>query len=280
VTLSDEHAILAVRLLAFRLWRAPMLKDWRARGCGPTPHHIRRHWGGWDRFLAAAGMTPPIIGPSWGQGVGFKRKYWTAARVIAGMRRVREELGYFPLHDRHYNPLKRGRLDWPRAKLIRALGGSGRSAWRLGMIRAGLSMDIPGWSNGAWREDEDEYLLENAGRLTLKRIGFHLGRTWGACKRRLYDLGTRARDARGYYTGMLLAQELGIPLTRVYLGIATGRLLAQRPPGRPYWQIDPDSIEAAREWLTAPKRTHSTTPVAPANYRLAHGIRREKAVAA
>ena len=55
MTPSDERAIMAVRLLAFRLWRTPMLKDWRAHGCLPAHHHIRRRWGGWDRFLAAAG---------------------------------------------------------------------------------------------------------------------------------------------------------------------------------------------------------------------------------
>ena len=277
--LSDEHIRLAVRLLALRLGRVPMLKDWKAHGCRPSHFIILKRWRRWDRLLAAAGLPPPVIEPAWQRSPGYGRPYWTRERVIAGMRRVREELGYFPLQDRHYNPLKRGRLDWPRAELIRALGGGGRSAWRLAMIKAGLSKDVPGWSNGAWREDEDEYLLENAGRLTLRRIAFHLGRSYGACRRHLYDLGTRARDARGYYTGMLLAQELGIPLSRVYDGIATGRLVAHRPPGRPYWQIDPDSVEVARDWLTAPKRTHSSSPVAPPNYRLARGIRR-KAVAA
>jgi hypothetical protein len=275
VRLSDEHILLAVRLLAFRLWRAPMMRDWLSHDCQPSAHIIRKRWCRWDRLLAAAGLPVPVIGPAWGQGVGFGRRFWTTERVIAGMRRVREELGYFPLQGRHYNPLKEGRLDWPRADLIRRLGGGGRSAWRIAMVKAGLSKDISGWHNSAWREDDNEYLLENAGLLTLKRIAFHLGRSYAACRRHLYDLGTRARDARGYYTGMLLAEELNVPLGRVYLGIATGRLVAHRPPGRPYWQIDPDSMEAARGWLTAPKRTHSRTPVAPANYRRARGIRRK-----
>lgn len=273
---SDEQALAAVRLLALRLWRSPMVKDWRAHGCKPCRCTILKRWRWWDRFLEAAGLPAPSTAPAWGVG----RRYWTEARVIAGMKKLRAELGYFPNQPRDYLPLKKGRMDLPRENLIRALApplngqGNRRSAWRNAMIRAGLGDQIESWSNGQWTQDEDTFLLENAGLLTLVRVGFHLGRSPGACRRRLYDHGTRARDARGYYTVQVLAQELNVPPRRVYDAVHSGRLVGQRPNGRPYWQICPDSVEENREWLTRPKKTHTSTPPVTVDWYKQHGLRR------
>ncbi len=262
---SNEHSIAVVRLLALRLWRSPTATEWKENGCRPCHALIWERFGKWYQFLETAGLPLPAYTPALGKAPPGGSVWWTPERIMAAMRQIREELGYFPRKVADYLPLKRGRMDWPTDVSIRGLVKNGsrqsdRSAWRNAMIKAGLVDDVQNWREGAWSEHDDEYLLEHAGRSTLKRIAFHLGRTYGACRRRLYDLGTRARDARGYYTASVLAQELHVPLGRVTDAIHSGLLDATKPLGV-YYQIDPESIERARPWLTRPRITHKTFPV-------------------
>lgn len=251
---SDEHCMMAVRLLALRLRRPPMSIDWRAHGCRPGASIVFGRWRGWDRFLVAAGVPAPPANNGYQRSNGH-RKYWTTERVIAGMRAVKEELGHFPRNNHGYYPLKKGRDDWPCAVYIFALGGPGRGSWRRALIRAGLQDQVKDMEGMPWRQDEDEFLQENAGSLTLKAIGRRLGRSVGACRRRLYDFGVRARDCRGFYTASVLAQELNVPLTRVTKAVRLGLLVAEKRGRRPYYQIDPASVEAARDWLLRPKQS-------------------------
>jgi hypothetical protein len=221
-----------VRALAWRLGRTPMLKDWTSAGCAPSHHMLWKRYGGWDAFVSAAGL-PPVQPPhGWGQSPGFGRRYWTDERIIAALRRIYAELRRVP-RDRENNRLCKGRLDWPPSEHIRRFGGNGRGCWQRAFTKAGVKVRC--WENASWSEEDEEYLLENAGHLTLAQIAKELGRTAGACRRRLFDHGVRARDSRGCYTGQVLAQELGISLDRVSDAIRSGRLRAVRPPGRPYW---------------------------------------------
>lgn len=269
---SREHMIFAVRLLALRLGRSPLGKDWRNGDCKPCFATILKHFGGWDRFLAAADIPAPAPIAGWQVGTG-RRTYWTPARVREAMIEI-EAAGWggFPRDPKAYDGIKKGRPTWPTSQAVRALGGGGRGAWKRALVKAGIEID--GWSDSAWTKADEEYLLENAGLLTLKKIGFNLGRSWAACKRRLYDLGVRARDARGYYTASVLAQEHQIPLKRIYEGLRSGRLIGHRPQGRPYWQIDPESIEKNLDWLLAPKKTHKSTPPETMDYYKKHGLKR------
>lgn len=263
---SDEHCFLVARLLTMRLRRSPMVKDWVEHGCRPCHGLIWERFGKWHRFLEAAGVPLAAYTPEWGKTPPGGALYWTHERIKAGMRSIRAELGYFPQQVREYNPLKVGRMDWPPDYLIRGLGKNGngkasdRSAWRNAMVAAGLGDDVEDWNNGAWTDEDDTYLLERAGTMSLKRIAFNRGRTYAACRRRLYDLGTRARDARGLYTASVLAQELNCPLTRV-LEVCHAWFIDARKPTGVYYQINPDSLTPqVRAWLTRPRITRTSFP--------------------
>ena len=270
--MSESAEFATVRLLAERLGRTPLLRDWRAASCQPSPETLRRLYGGWDAFVAAAGL-PPVEPPhGWSKGPGYGRRYWTEERIIGALRRIHAELGRLP-HDREHTRLCKGRADWPTAETIRRFGGNGRGCWQRAFRKADVSVRI--WAFASWSEEDDEFLLEKAGDLTLERIAKRLGRTPGACRRRLFDRGVRARDSRGWYTGQLLARELNIPVTRIYGAIRSGRLRAVRPPGRPYWQIDPDSVEENREWLVRAKQTHKSTPPVTTDWYTQRGLKRD-----
>jgi hypothetical protein len=126
-----------------------------------------------------------------------------------------------------------------------------------------------------WSQEDDDFLLDSAGTYTLKLIARRLGRSWPACKRRLYDLKAgRARDVSGFMSAMQVAKEYGCPLHRVSDLIARGELPAKKVLGGHYWRIDPADAEAIAGKLKAPKRTYRKRPADFGDYERRYGLRR------
>ena len=220
----------------------------------------------------------PVDGnkPGWQKrpyGSGPGKTFWSQERVVEGLQDfAARNRGQLPTSDHVYNELKKGHGDWPTAQKVLEYFGSMANAW----AAAGISKKRfnRGWNE--WTPEEEEYLLEHAGNKTLRLIGAHLGRSWAACKRRLYELGAgRARDVSGYLSAMQVAKEYNAPLSRVKKLIATGELPARKVQGGHYWRIDFEDITPEiQALLTKTKGTHKSTPPDLGDYERRYGLRR------
>lgn len=213
------------------------------------------------------------VSPGWQGGKVAGGKYWTRERIVAALVDfAAKHKGPLPTSDHVYNRLKKGHMEWPTAQAVLDLWPSMPDAWdAIGMPRSRVRRT---WA--PWTPEEDDYLLERAGNQTLKIIAKQLGRSWQACKRRLYDLGAgRARDVSGYMSAMQVAKEFNCPLSRVKKLIATGELKAHRVKGGHYWRVDPSDAEAIAETLRAPKRrSYKNRPPSIGDYERRYGLRR------
>ena len=116
--------------------------------------------------------------PNW---IGRKR-LWTKERVIAALVAAAREIeGPLPCLDASYSQIKKGHLDWPPATRVLEYFGAMARGW----LAAGVSMKRVSFYNVPWIEEEREYLLNYAGRYTLKRIARKLGRSYGAVRGQL-----------------------------------------------------------------------------------------------
>lgn len=213
------------------------------------------------------------VNHGWSPGYGRIEKYWTDERVQEGLRDfASKHKGQLPNSDHLYSDLKKGHMEWPTSAAVLEQFGTMADAW------AGIGVPKSRFNRGwvPWTQEDDDYLLERAGEVTLKIIAKQLGRSWPACKRRLYDLGAgRARDVAGYLSAMQVAKEYNCPLSRVKKLIASGELPAHRVQGGHYWRIDPEDCEKLRAVLSAPKtRSYRTTPPSHGDYDRRYGLRR------
>lgn len=215
------------------------------------------------------GLRPKRTGPGWkGSPYGNKR-YWTKERTLEGLRDFsvthRKNL---PTNEDDYNRMKKGHMEWPTSHRVFEYFGTLSDAWEAVGRRVSRN-HVP------WMEEDDEYLLDHAGELTLKLIAKRLRRSWMACKRRLYDLEAgRARDASGHLSAMQVAAEYNTSLKRVTTLIAAGTLPAHKVAGGHYWRIDVEDCERIKHLLVAPKRTHKATPPDKGDYMKRYGLRR------
>lgn len=212
------------------------------------------------------------VNHGWCPGFGRIEKYWTEERIREGLRNFADRhKGPLPNSDHVYSELKKGHMEWPTAAAVLDAFGTMSDAWTaIGQGRARVTRQ---WA--PWSQADDDYLLDHAGEQTLKVIAKHLGRSWGACKRRLYDLGAgRARDVSGYMSAMQVAKEYGCPLHRVTDLIARGELKAHKVTGGHYWRVAPGDAAAIADTLKAPKRTFKTRPTDLGDYELRYGLRR------
>ncbi len=213
---------------------------------------------------------PPAKGPRWmGSPLG-NRRWWTAERVLEGLRDFAAKHAALPTSDHEYSALKRGHMEWPTAARVLELHGTMADAWAA--IGKKVSRQwVP------WTVEEDDYLLETAGAFTLRIIARRLRRSAAACRRRLYDLGAgRARDVSGDLSAMQVAKLYDCPLARVKRFIATGKLPARKVVGGHYWRIDPGDCERIKGELSAPKRhSYRTSAVSDhGDYERRYGLRR------
>jgi hypothetical protein len=96
-----------------------------------------------------------------------------------------------------------------------------------------------------WRPEEDERLLELAGRYTTASVAGYLGRSPGAVQQRLHRaLGLSPHDADGRYTAAELARALRLPGGRVEQWCRRGLIPAEKlGAGRGgIWRIDWDGV--------------------------------------
>jgi hypothetical protein len=209
----------------------------------------------------------------WGRGKFGQGPYWTRERTIEGLRDfARRNPGRLPSSDHVYNRLKKGHMEWPPAAWALEYFGSMANAWEAAGLPKGRI--ARGWE--PWTQADDDFLLEHAGEMTLKQIAARLRRSWGACKRRLYDLGAgRARDVSGHLSAMQVAKEYNCPLSRVRRLIASGELPAKRVSGGNYWRIDPADCERVRAKLAAPKHSYQGRPADVGDWAQRNGVRRK-----
>lgn len=216
------------------------------------------------------------LGPKvdrWGRPTGKgEKRWWTRERVIAGLADfAAKNRGPLPGASGDYSALKAGHDEWPVAARVLEYFGTMADAW--GAVPGTKGRYARGWV--PWTEEDDDYLLSHAGDQTLKIIAKALGRTWSACKRRLYDLQAgRARDVSGYMSALQVAKEYGCPADRVSKLIASGELKAHKVQGGHYWRIDPADAEAIASKLRAPRVTQKRRPLDTGDYRRRYGLRR------
>lgn len=209
----------------------------------------------------------------WGRPLtGEKYRWWTKERVIEALADyAARNRGPLPTSDHVYGKVKKGHNEWPPQARVLEYFGSMADAWAA--VPGTKGRFTRGWV--AWTQGDDDYLLEHAGNVTLKRIAKALGRSWPACKRRLYDLQAgRARDVSGYMSALQVAKEYQCPADRVTRLIASGELKAHRVQGGHYWRIDPMDAEAVAAKLRAPRKTQKVKPLDVGDYRKRYGLSR------
>lgn len=216
------------------------------------------------------GLDEPYV-PAWGKSPGRGKVYWTRERIIEGLRAyAKDHRGQLP-ESHGYTATKKGRPEYPTTEAVLKHFGTFAAAWEA--AGAAKSRYRKTWT--AWTDEENELLLDLAGRMTLELVAKRLNRTRGACRRQLFTLQAgRARDVPGLLSATEVAEQYGCPLHRVSTLIARGQLPAKRVQGGHYWRIDPAHCERIRHLLTAPKRTHRSSPPDTGNYDAKNGYRR------
>jgi len=202
-----------------------------------------------------------------------RKRYWTRGRVLEALRAAAGEIrGPLPCHDRDYNIIKKGRLDWPTSHRVLEYYGSLARAW----LAAGAPMKRIRIHNINWLPEETAYLLDFSGVKTLAGIAKHLGRTYGAVRKRLYSLNIRARDNEGYMSAAQISTELPCSCSRLRRFLAAGLIPgATLDRERNRWKIDPGLLTPELiQRLTTERRTHKTWPLDVGDYYARYGIRR------
>lgn len=224
------------------------------------------------RYRRLVPFDPESYVPGFGKSPG-RRLYWTEERVREALTAfARQHRGQLPNSDHEYSRMKKGHSEWPTASRVLDLFGTMANAWEaIGERRARVTRR---WN--PWTQEDDDYLLEHAGEQTLKVIAKHLGRSWSACRRRLYDLGAgRARDVSGHLSAMQVASLYGCPLARVEKLIRAGVLPAKKVNGGHYWRIDPEDCERVKKYLAAPKKhSYQGTAADVGDYDKRYGLMR------
>ena len=204
------------------------------------------------------------------------KRYWTKDRVITALQAAAKEIqGPLPCRDSKYNAIKKGRYDWPSATRVLEYFHSMANAW----LAAGASEERITKNNIDWTADEETYLLDHAGTMTLKQIARKLHRTRNAVRVHLGSkgLGCTARGNNGYLSAAELAQEYNCSCHRIRQALQDGLIPGKYDKVRNRWQIDPFDIltsEKAQEILRRPKRTHKNQPTDTGNYYQRYRIKR------
>ncbi len=204
--------------------------------------------------------------------IGSHRRLWTRKYVLKQLAAAAAEIrGPLPCSWRVYRVLRKGRLDWPSSGRVLGYFHSMARGW----LAAGAS---PGWvwlGNIDWTAEEEAYLLEHAGSMTLAAIGKKLRRSWPSCKWRLHVLGTNARANQGYLSAAELAKLYGCSVRRICSALAGGRIKGWFDRRRHRWQVDTMDITMdALAILNAPKATHKNRPPDVGDYERRYNLKR------
>ncbi len=165
-----------------------------------------------------------------------KTKVWTQERVEVALKAAAEELqGVLPSSDRAWDAFKLGRYDLPPSVRVYEYYHSFPQAW----LATGVDPERVDLSFAKWTNEDNEYLLENAGKLTLKAIAKHLGRTYPSTRARLNKwYGIKARHNQGYLSAADLSKEFNCPYHRIRTALTAGTIKGRFDKKRNRWQID------------------------------------------
>jgi len=207
--------------------------------------------------------------PNW---IG-KQRLWTREKVLDKLSEASKEIrGPLPCADYKWNQIKKGRLDWPPAHRILEYFHGMAWAW----LAAGAPMSRVSLKNLAWIPEENEYLLDKAGSVTLKKIASKLGRSYSAVRARLNrHYGIASRHNQGYVSAAELAKEYNCSCHRIRQALAEGKIKGHYDLLRNRWQINlNDLTPEAKKILVRPKRTHKTCPTDLGDYYSRYGLKR------
>lgn len=206
--------------------------------------------------------------------IGSHKRYWTRERVIEGLQRAAQEIkGPLPCLDQEYSRIKKGHLDWPVSARVLFYFGAMARGWRA----AGVEWERISLHNVPWVPEEDEYLKENAGTMTLEDIGRHLHRSYQSVRYRLNRcFGIKARDNEGYLSAAQMAKHFNCSCHRIRTALHDGRIRGTFDTVRNRWRVDIGELnEDELAILNQPKlKTHRTTPPDVGDYYQRYGIRR------
>lgn len=189
-----------------------------------------------------------------GKPVGEPRKFWTRERCEAALRAfIARSRDMLPAGFDDYSRVKSGDPSLPPASAIaRELFTVDRPTFGHLWLAYGAPRRRVKPLGGRWTDAEHDYLLSAAGTaMRLVDIAKHLHRSYAACKRRLYDFGTTARNNQGYMSARQVADEYGCDVHRVTRFIERGVLAARLLHGNRY-QVDPQDAAAIADLLRAP----------------------------
>lgn len=202
------------------------------------------------------------------------RKVWTRGKVREALASAIHELeGILPTSDIAWTVARNGRHDWPSANRVFEYYPGMALAWQA----AGADPKRISLSFAKWTEKENVYLLDNAGRDTLKAISKHLGRSYPATRARLnkwYHI--RAKQNQGYLSAAALAKEFKCPYHRVRTALAEGKIRGRFDKVRNQWQIDlADLTSEALVILNQPKlSSYRTCQTDLGDYYQRYGLKR------
>ena len=208
--------------------------------------------------------------PNW---IGRKR-LWTRERVVAALAAAATEIkGPLPCRDALYSKVKKGRLDWPTASRVLFYFHSMARGW----LVAGASRHRISLKNIDWTPEEDGYLLDEAGILTLEYIAAKLRRSYPAVRDRLNKkYGIESRHNQGYLSAAELSKEYGCPYHRVRTALVEGRIPGRYDEVRNRWQVDPGNLTPAAEAILKAPKLHSykNSQTDLGDYYQRYGLRR------
>lgn len=134
---------------------------------------------------------------------GRNREFWTKERVIAGLQRFQKDFNETPLSSEAYakkqqftgeitdgkHSTQGYRQKYPSFASVLKHFSTFREAWR----ECGFKVDR-GFEE--WTRTEDWFVVESCGILSRQEVAEYIGRSYGAVKRRLYDLGGITANSR------------------------------------------------------------------------------------
>lgn len=167
--------------------------------------------------------------PGWCGGASAYRKYWTRERVHAALRAYAlAHPGRLPRGTPAWNEITRGDPTLPTSGRILQLYGALGNAWRevLGDLDARYRVPLA-WVR--WTPEEDAFIEQHVGRLSMREIAERLGRTESSLRQHARRaLNITPQLAREWWSPAEVAEHFGCPVSRVYYLVWRGILPARR----------------------------------------------------
>ncbi len=203
-----------------------------------------------------------------------KERWWTRERVLSALASAMSEIeGPLPCSDAAWNRIKKGRFDWPISIRVLEYFGSMARAW----LSAGAPRDRVMLTNLPWSAQEETYLLEHAGKETLREIAKKLRRSYGSVRTRLNkNFKIAARANQGYLSAAELAKEFQCPYHRVRTALAEGVIPGTFDTVRNRWQVELTTMTPRAEAILKAPKLHSykTIPTDLGDYYDRYGLKR------